>query len=252
MQNNNQYVAIAIVIVGLLIAGAIYYRPSTAPSDGNQATDKAAALQQAKDKLAKMDPVRPTEHLLGSTQAPLVLIEYSDLECPFCKAFHRTTQSLSEKYVSTDQLAIAFRHFPLNIHPKAVTEAAAAVCVSSLAGNDKFWQYLDKIFETTPSNNGLDLALLPKLAVDLGIDETKFKACLEDKATKSLIETETQKGLDIGVDGTPFVVIVNDKGEKLLPFYEPVPENWSDTSKTIIAELLASYEAEIDKLRSGN
>jgi protein-disulfide isomerase len=251
MNENNKLVPVAMVIVGLLIAGAIYYRPTAPPTDNNQAAvSQAEALKQAKASLTKMAFVSPTEHLLGSVEAPLILVEYSDLECPFCKAFHFAAQSLNEKYISTNQLAIVFRQFPLTIHSKAPTEAAGAECVSQLGDNNKFWQYLDKIFAATPSNNGLDLALLPKIAGDLGIDQTKFNACLNDNKTKSLIDDQIKKGLDIDVNGTPFIIALGPKGEKIMPFYEPIPATWSDTDKQIISDLTTAYQVEIDKLRS--
>lgn len=249
MTENNKYVPIAIVVVGLLIAGAIYYRPASTPTNNQAAVSQAEALKQAKALLNdKMAPVSASEHLLGSAQAPLTVIEYSDLECPYCKAFHRASQTLNDKYATSSQLAFVFRHFPLNIHPKATSEAAAAECAATLGGNDKFWQYLDQVFAVTPSNNGLDLTLLPTLATKLGIDETKFNACLNDQKTADFIAGEVKKGEDIGVDGTPFVVIMNSDGEKILPFYEDIPSVWNTSDKQIVEELLNTYSAEIKKL----
>lgn len=235
MENQNKYVPIAIVIVGILIAAAIYFRPAAAPTNNSKVA------------LDKMAPVSSSEHFKGPEKALVTVVEYSDLECPFCKAFQWT---MNEMMATSTQVAWVYRQFPLNIHSKAPAEAAAAECAATLGGNDKFWQYIDKIYEITPSNNGLDSALLPKIATDLGLDKDKFNACINSAEAKAAVDKQFADGTKIGVDSTPFVIVINQKGEKFLPFFEPVPENWSGSEKQIVSDLLSAYQANIQKLRS--
>src|SRR3989344_3501069 len=99
-------------------------------------------------------PTAADEHRRGPAEASLKIVEFSDLECPFCKAFQRAMQKLVAKY--PDDVAWVYRPFPLDeLHSKARAEAVAAECVAQLADEDLFWQFVDKIFEVTPSNNGL-------------------------------------------------------------------------------------------------
>ena len=118
-------------------------------------------------------PVSSSDHIRGNVNAQITIVEYSDLECPFCKVFHGTMKQAMAAY--GDKVRWVYKHFPLDqLHPKADKEAEAAECAGELGGNDAFWAYIDKVFEATPSNNGLDLALLPAIAQDLGFDITKF------------------------------------------------------------------------------
>ena len=75
----------------------------------------------------------------------MALIEYSDLECPFCKQFHPSIQRVLDKY--GDQVVWAYRHFPIEtIHASARPLAEGSECAAQLGGNDKFWEYIDYIF----------------------------------------------------------------------------------------------------------
>ena len=93
---------------------------------------------------ANVPALGSVDHLRGSADAPVTLIEYSDLECPYCKSFHPQVQQALEKY--DGQLAWAYRHFPLDFHPSALPLAEGSECAAQLGGNDKFWEYLDYVF----------------------------------------------------------------------------------------------------------
>lgn len=106
--------------------------------------------------------IKPDDHIRGNADSDIVIIEYSDLECPFCKRFHTTMQQLVKE---NGNIAWVYRHFPLDqIHPKARNEAAAAECVYDQGGNDMFWKYVDRTFDITPGNNNLDPAEIPNIA----------------------------------------------------------------------------------------
>ncbi len=81
------------------------------------------------------------DHYLGNIDADVVIIEYSDIDCPFCKKFHPTMERIAQEYGS--KIAWVYRHFPLeSLHPEARTKAEASECVAQLAGNEVFWKYL--------------------------------------------------------------------------------------------------------------
>jgi protein-disulfide isomerase len=161
-------------------------------------------------------PVSENDHVRGDRNARIALIEYSDLECPFCKSFHPTVQQVIDEY--DGQVMWVYRHFPLDqIHAKADKEAEAVECANELAGNDGFWALLDKIFEVTPSNNGLVLDNLPKLAGEVGIDEGAFKECLDSGKYAQRVEDDYQGGIEAGITGTPGNILLDTKtGETLL------------------------------------
>lgn len=108
-----------------------------------------------------LDPVTEKDHIAGNPGAELLIVEYSDPECPFCKRFHATMLQVMSEYGKDGKVAWVYRHFPLDsIHSKARREAEAVECAGELGGNDKLWEYLNKLEEITPANNQLDPNLL--------------------------------------------------------------------------------------------
>lgn len=166
----------------------------------------------------QVDKLRQDDHVRGGRNARILLIEYSDLECPFCKKFHPTAKQIVDEYKG--QVAWVYRHFPLDqIHSKADKEAEAVECANELAGSDGFWQLVDKIFEVTPSNNGLNLDDLPKLAGEVGLNQNAFKTCLDSGKYADHVESDYQSGIKAGVTGTPGNILLDTKTgkTKLIP-----------------------------------
>lgn len=119
------------------------------------------------------------------------------------------------EYGAKGQVALIYRHFPLDqIHSKARNEMSALECANEVGGNAKFWEYLDRIFEITPGNDGLDQNLLPTIATDVGLDKAKFEACQAENKFGALIEADYQSGLAAGVRGTPYSVIIGKDGKQ--------------------------------------
>ena len=98
---------------------------------------------------------------------------------------------------------LVYRHFPLDIHPKARKEAEATECAQDLGQPEDFWKFVDKIFEVTPSNNGLNPDELPKLAVQIGLNESRFKDCLATGKFTQKIQEDYDQGLKPGYRPPP-------------------------------------------------
>jgi protein-disulfide isomerase len=190
---------------------------------GSQAA-QAGTPQAAKDpndintyieKVGQVPPVTDQDHIRGNKNAKLTLIEYSDFECPFCKKFYPTTNQIVSEY--KDNIRLVFRHFPLNFHANAQKQAEATECANELGGNDKFWEYHDKIFERTTSNGtGFALDKLVPLAKELSLDENKFKACLDSNKYAQHVKDDMAGGQKAGIQGTPGNILINAKGESKL------------------------------------
>lgn len=175
------------------------------------------------DRVGTFRPIDPnTDHIRGPADAVVKIIEYSDTECPFCKRFHPTMQQAVRDY--DGKVAWVYRHFPLrSLHSKAAKEAEATECANELGGNEKFWAYLDKMFEVTPSNDGLNLAQLPQIAEQVGLDRAKFEACLNSGKYAQHVTDDENDAVASGGRGTPWSIIIGPKGQKLpiggaLPF----------------------------------
>lgn len=211
-QQNNLAVPAAIVIAGALIAFAVYSSPGKPTTVGNTNTDTTAAVAGA---AAKVNPVSDTDHLIGNPNADVTVIEYSDLECPFCKNFHETMHQIMDEYGKDGRVSWVYRQFPLSsLHPKAPKEAEAAECVNKLGGNDKFWAFIDKIFEITPSNNGLDPALLSQTAVNLGVDKNAFEQCLNGGEFTKFVSDSVNAAIAAGGQGTPYSIVITKSGKQ--------------------------------------
>ena len=204
---NSITVPIAIVVAGLAIAGAVYFsntkNANTAPA-GVAAVDANAPVA--------LDQVTKDDHINGNLNAKVLIVEYTDLECPWCKVFHATMTQVSDNY-SKDDVAWVIRDFPIaELHPKAPNEAQASECAAKLGGNSKFWDFVNNVFKITPSNNGLDPAELPTIAKNIGLDVNAFNSCLSSGETKSIVDADIASGQKTGQIPTPTsYVVVNNK-----------------------------------------
>ena len=93
------------------------------------------------DATVKLAPITAEDHFNGDINAPIKIVEYSDIDCPFCKRFHTTLEQVKALY--GDKVVWVYRHFPIpQLHPDSINKSHATECVAELGGNDKFWQYL--------------------------------------------------------------------------------------------------------------
>lgn len=213
----------AIVIAGGLIAAAIYFGVSQSnvqslvagQQTSNQPAQPAApAPAPPRPTIGAFRPVdEKTDHIRGAANAKVTVIEYSDTECPFCKRFHPTMQQLLKEY--PHDVRWVYRHFPLDaLHSKARKESEATECAGELGGNDKFWAYVDRLFEVTPSNDGLDPAELPKIAEFVGLNRATFESCLSSGKYASRVADDLADAGAAGAQGTPYSIVLAANGEK--------------------------------------
>ena len=150
-------------------------------------------------------PTDMEEHIFGDRNADVFLVEYSDIDCPFCRKFHPVMQQLMAEYGT--KVAWVYRQFPLeSLHPNAFIKAKATECVASIAGNDAFWTYLNTLFatEVTPAN-------LSSTAVAQGVDKAAFDTCMAGTEIEAKIREDQDSGIKAGVQGTPFTAVINVK-----------------------------------------
>lgn len=179
----------------------------------NTAPSPTPSAAPSGDVVGNIRPISDSDHMLGDKKAPLTIIEYSDMECPFCKRFHPTMQRITEEYKG--KVKWVYRHFPLaSLHPLAAKEAEATECANELGGNDKFWAYLDYFLEKTPGNNGTKLEELPGIAKEVGLNEAKFKECLDSGKYAKHVQEDYADATAAGGQGTPYSVLVDSKGGK--------------------------------------
>src|SRR3989338_7324058 len=145
------FVLLAIVLRGGSLAAA--FKPSSPSGATVSATAPSptatAPRPSGSGSAQNVRPVSAQDHIRGDSQAPVKIVEYSDIECPFCKRFHPTMQQVMAQYQG--KVAWVYRHFPLSFHQNAEKEAEATECANELGGDNKFWEYTDKLLDQTTS-----------------------------------------------------------------------------------------------------
>ncbi|MFQ5452383.1 MAG: DsbA family protein [Candidatus Paceibacterota bacterium] len=232
---------VVLLVVVVFASGYLFSRVQMLESQlsgGSKVVDSAGkhdAQQPSDQKPAEVDKVTKDDHIRGDLKkAKIALIEYSDLECPFCKRFHPTAQQAVDEY--GDEIVWVYRQFPLSqLHSKAPKEAEAAECATELGGNDGFWAFIDKVFEITPANNGLEPEKLPEIAGQIGLNKGKFQKCLDSGKYADKVQSQYQSGIKAGVNGTPGNILMDLKTGKtqLIPGAVPF-----DTLKQAIDGML--------------
>lgn len=209
MKQSSLALPIAIVVAALLIAGAIYLN----------GRGEANPLADVEENLSEIEirPVDATDHIRGNPNAPIVIVEYSDYDCPFCGQFHTTMKRVMDKYGTTGQVAWVYRHFPLaQLHPNAPDIAAASECVAEIGGNDAFWTFTDLVFSEKPIEvrNGqnyvgtTDMSMLPQFAETAGADRSRFELCYNSGKYDDAIRAAVAEAQAAGGTGTPHTLVV--------------------------------------------
>jgi protein-disulfide isomerase len=133
----------------------------------------------------------------GAAEAPVVLIEYSDFQCPYCGRFARETLPLIEKnYVATGRLAVVFRHLPIESHPRANSAAAVAECARA---QGKGWEMHDLMFA---HQGQLEEADLFRYATELRLQDAPFRRCIAEGPDAITHDSGAAKKLGVSVTPT--------------------------------------------------
>jgi protein-disulfide isomerase len=167
---------------------------------------------------------------LGKADAPLVLVEYTDFQCPFCTKFEsQTFGDLKKKYVDTGKLRVVSRPLPLPFHPYALPAARAAYCADA---QQKFWPMRENLFA---ANGVLPADAIRHAAEVSGLDLVQLDACSASSEAQSAVQKQLQEANAGGFTGTPSFLLGKATGDKVTG------------TRIIGAQPLASFEAEINK-----
>ena len=171
------------------------------------------AIRQLLERLTQPQPSAPPQpttakvtnlkgYALGKADAPLTMVEFTDLQCPFCRQFVLSTfDQLKKDWIDTGKLRYISRDFPLDFHAQAMPAARAARC----AGEEgKFWEMRLALMRNA---NLLTPDYITRTADDLKLDKKAFAACAVSNKYDVLIRAEMTEGTKLGVGGTPTFVL---------------------------------------------
>ncbi len=155
------------------------------------------------------------DYYRGNPNAKVVVIEFSDFQCPFCRKHTTETQPiLDETFVDTDQIMWVFKHFPLSIHPQAPAAGAAAECA---ADQGKFWEMHELLFATIENWSVNDpTSVFADLAQQLALDVDAFTTCLSSGSAAHRVQEDFDAGAPY-VRGTPTFIVLYDGQGSIIP-----------------------------------
>ena len=154
----------------------------------------------------------PDDHVLGNRAAGVVIYEYSEMECPFCKSFQDTKyRALAE--LGEENLAFVYRHYPIPEHKKSYEEALALECVAEYRGEDGFFAFMRRFFALTPSNDKSDLVkIFSQIATEVAIPHEDLIACIKSERHRERVLRDWRHGSAIGVTVVPHIIITAPNG----------------------------------------
>ena len=168
---------------------------------------------------------------LGSKKAPLVLVEFTDYQCPYCQRFYNTTfAELKKKYIDTGKLRFISRNLPLPFHKDAENAALAAACAKD---QGKYWQMRKSLF-ANPAE--LQAKFLSVYAKQNGMNVKRFDTCLAKKRHLKKIRKDVADARAIGITGTPSFVLARSGGAIV------------EGEKVVGAQPFAAFDANIQRL----
>ena len=199
MKSSNWVIVLVVILgLGLLVWGSIASRNPS--SSGTVNEEQEAILSLKSDDWVK-----------GATSSEVVLVEYSDFQCPACRQYHEPVKVLVDEF--GDRLTFAYRHFPLRrIHFNAQIAAQAAEAAGM---QGKFFEMHDLLFERQPEWSGNSsetmLETLNEYAVELELDLLQFNEDLESDEVKGYINEDLENALLLGVNATPTFFLNGEK-----------------------------------------
>jgi protein-disulfide isomerase len=204
----------ALVVAVLVVLGVISVvdRPSppgaAAPSPTSAPADPVASARAAVPRRQPDDPLA-----LGRADAPVVVAEWGDFQCPFCRLFATNTEpALLTRYVATGQVRLEWHDYAY-LGPESVLGARAA---RAAGRQGKFWPFHDVLYREQPRENSgaVTEASLSAQAQRLGLDVTRFRADLADPAIARAVADDQAAGTRIGVTGVPSFVIAGEGAQR--------------------------------------
>lgn len=229
----NAGIPAAIVIGFAMIAAAIYF-------SGIGAAPKVATPTSptAEEKAIEVSPVTEKDFIRGNPNAPIMVVEYSDYDCPFCKNFHDTMKLVLEDFGVTGKVGWVYRQFPLaQLHPNAPRISEAALCVGELGGDEAFWKFSDLVFGEREVNEPTNMTKLPEFAEKAGVKRADFNTCLNSGKHTASVQADLESGVKAGAEGTPYSVILVGDQKAVINDAQPYP-----VVKQIIERLITQLD----------
>lgn len=215
-----------LIIAGALVVGvalvAGLYVATQPPGSGSQSLPVAAP--DAEPFPAMLDQYGVS---VGPEDAPVVVREFADYQCPACASFAEASQRLKDNYVSAGKVRFVYFDLPLRMHANAMPAAQAARCAGD---QNQYWAMHEKLYASQSDWSGSNnpTATFTRYANDLGLEERRFRRCMDTELHKETVEQSLQVAVQLRVTSTPTVLVDN------IPLTRP---GWGQLSAVVEREL---------------
>ena len=209
-QNSSLAVPIAIIFGFCMIALSIYFSGLNSKANNQKPRENTSAISTASFEQVKI--IDEKDYIKGNPNAPIMLIEYSDYECPTCNEFYPTLKKVLNEFGATGKVAWIYRQYPIvNLYPNSAKLSETALCVGEVGGNTAFWKFTDSIFQERQPDSLTDMSKLESLVTNSGVDKDYFESCIRNGRHKKPLEKNITVATEAGVIGLPhtFVVVGN-------------------------------------------
>jgi len=206
-------IPLSILVAGLAIAGGLVISKLQNPKPVSEVTPES---------LSTVPLLSAGDHYLGNPKASVVIVEYSDYDCPFCASYFSNMKKILEELGKGGRLVWIHRHMPLyQIHETAREKAQITECVADVGGEEKFWEVSELLYKNTLSKT---VASPDEIALEAKLPSDKFTECIESEKYLSKVLAEYDEAYLAGARGTPFTVIIKGdervKLEESLAYFE--------------------------------
>lgn len=228
-----------------MIAIAIFFT-----NKNNQENDTLVTLQNdgiSTSTASGPRAVSESDYIRGNPNAPIVIIEYSDYDCPFCKQYHATMKQVMDDFGVTGKVAWVYRQFPLtDLHPNSPKISEAAFCVGSIGGNEAFWKFTDTVYDSRDIDEATNVTKLTNFAVAAGVAEKDYLSCMNSNKMEKRVIQDLQDGINAGVQATPHTILIVGNQQAVISGAQPY-----DVVTGIIQNLVDQLDGKFDPATSG-
>lgn len=221
-------VGFALIAIAIFVTGKMGNGPESLTQNGSKIPTTTSTPR----------PVDSTDYIRGNPNAPILLVEYSDYDCPFCKQYHASLVQIMDEYGVNGRVAWVYRQFPIQqLHPNSPKISEAALCVGSIGGNEAFWKFSDLIFEERELEEMTNVVALPDYAAEAGVKKEDYIKCMEGGKMEEVVQKSIEDAFNIGARGTPYTVVMVGTEQAVISGNQSY-----DTIKGVIENLLKQLD----------
>lgn len=215
MLSNNFIIVLLVLVafVGGFFAGSLWtenqlLRSGVSAPTAAQPTAQVPGEQPA-PPIEKLPEITDADHILGSKDAPVIIVEYSDMNCPFCRRFHPTMKQIVEEF--GNDVAWVYRHFPFQ-GQNSTDAAVLSECVADTRGNEAFWEFTNGVYTKADAQGSLSRAVIDEAALEIGLSASEITECIASEEYQAIVQEQSAGGSQTGVTGTPASILVTADG----------------------------------------